>query len=369
MKVGTISLNINTHDLNYGAVLHSWAFQKFLLRNGVDTEIIDYTTPLYEKMNFKYPFFHYLKNKGIVFAGISMVRIPSHRIRYQKFKNFIHKEMIVSKKHYTKDTLRNEKLDYDILVCESDVIWSADFFNGDFDDTFFLALPSMTLIKKVAYAASMANAELNEMQLARLKELITNFEAISCRETYAAELVTKLWSKEADCVLDPVLILSEKDYHSIIAQRIIKEPYVLLYIPVGYDLQLIKKAKRYAKRRGLKLVEISSYPWDRISHKTITKAGIEEFLSLIKNAEVVLSNSFHAVCFSVIFHKEFFAFTRRTGKKIKDICERLGLSERFIENEIVDVPLIQYEKVDALLENEKKKSIEFIERHIIKGDL
>lgn len=74
-KIGTISLNINTDDLNYGALPHSWAFQKFLSKySNIYSEIIDYQGPSIEKLNLKYPAFSYLKQKKFYLVFLSMLR-------------------------------------------------------------------------------------------------------------------------------------------------------------------------------------------------------------------------------------------------------------------------------------------------------
>lgn len=132
-NIGTLSLNVNTDDLNYGAVLHSYAFQQFLTKyDGIKCEIIDYVTPSLENTNLKYPFFAYLKEKKFKVAIVSLFICISHAKRFNKFKNFISSNMVLSKKKYTKTSLESELLGYDCLVCESDVIWSPSFFGGGF---------------------------------------------------------------------------------------------------------------------------------------------------------------------------------------------------------------------------------------------
>ena len=282
MKAGILSLNINTEDLNHGAMLHSWAFQRYLrTRLGIESEVIDYITPRAYGTNLEHPVWCHLKNKKIKPALVAAVGASAYRRRYKKFKAFINKHYIVSKKKYSQEKLAKEKLDYDVLFCESDVIWDPVFFHGRFDAAFFLGLPSMRNARRIAYSPSMGNLKISAAEEKQFKKLLNNLDYISCRETYATEYIKNKCGKEAVTVVDPVLLLNGKDYASITYRRLIKEPYVFLYTPVGYDLKLIKLAKTYAKQHGLKLVEVSRYSWDNISHTTIADAGIEEFLSLI----------------------------------------------------------------------------------------
>lgn len=366
LRVGTLSLNINTHDLNYGAILHSWAFEKFL--NGysnIDCEVIDYTTPHFEGMNFRYPFLFYLK-KGKVRRTLGMLsRLISHSKRYTAFEEFKKTQMKISSTAYTQRKLAESDLPYDVLVCESDVIWSPVFFHDDFDETFFLALPSMKDKHKVAYSPSMGNG-IDKKHENRFAQLIQNFDALSCRETYAAEFTQQFTEKPISCVVDPVLLLTENQYSGIISPRIEKDPYLLIYTPVGRDNHIIKEAKKYAKAHGLKVIEITNNTYEHLRHKTYTDASVPEFLSLIKYADTVFASSFHGICFSLLFHKNFYAFSRKTGKKTEDLCGRLGLLNRYIDkNEVIEQPPLNFAEIDGKINDLRKISVAFIEDNIV----
>lgn len=368
MKIGTISLNIHTHDLNYGAVLHSWAFQQYLMKHDfVDTEVIDYTTPMLWGKNLKYPTLELLKEKKIKAAIVSAVRWFSHARRYDKFEAFVKDNFRLSEQKYSLENLDKANLSYNTVVCESDVIWSPGFFEGEFDPAFFLHLQSMNGKKKIAYSPSMANGGLNKYQEEKICGWTQDFSAISARESYTAEYLKKLLKRDVEWVLDPVFLLDAEDYDRIASKRLIDESYLLLYFPLEHNVNIIKRAKEYAKMHNLKVVELSRFPWDKLSHKTITDAGIEEFLSLIKYSEMVFSNSFHAVCFAAIYQKQFIGFSRKTGLKIKDICERLGVPDHFVQAESMNLnaSTIDYHKVNEILEKEIAFSKEFIEKSIL----
>jgi hypothetical protein len=256
-------------------------------------------------------------------------------------------------------------LDYDCIICESDVIWSPSSTGGKFDPSFFLALDSMKDKKRIAYAPSLANAEFSIEQEEEFVKLLDNLDFISTREKYGAEYINKLSKREATHVLDPTMLLNEEDYFPITGKRLIPDKYLLIYFPLQFMPKLVEQAKQYAKKKGLKVVEISSYSLEKFRHKTFTAAGIEEFLSLIKNAEVVFSNSFHGVCFSVIFEKEFYAYSRKTGRKIEDICRLLGLENRFIRNfDFSEQEPIDYDKINKIIIENRTKSLEWLKEAI-----
>ncbi len=360
--IGTISININAPDFNYGAILHSWAFQQYLLKSGLaeKTEIIDFKMPKVEGFNRKSPFAFYIKNG----KAKSMLRIMrgyrTYLRRLKKFDLFIRNEMKVSEEKYITRTLNKAILPYDTVIVESDVVW--DWRTGfGFDKGFFLGLDSMKKAKRIAYAPSMSDAKFSEQQLDLLKEKISGLDAISCRESYGAKLLEKLTGSPVKHVMDPVLLLESEEYDCITAPGLSKEPYLLLYLPVNNNEKLRESARLFAQKNHLVTIEISTKLKNRKLNNgfSLGDAGIEEFLSAIKNAEMVFTNSFHAVCFCLIFEKQFYAFTRKKQKKVIDICETFGLQERymwddtFTEREPIDYSVIREKRKRLKMESEK----------------
>lgn len=372
MKVGTISLNINAPDFNYGAVLHSWAFQQFLKK--VDcveyTEIIDYTMPILEGQDLAHPFFTAFKRLQLRTALRHLLTMKQYQKRYKKFKKFRDFNMIVSKEKYTQRSLNDAELDYDCIICESDVIWAPDFFDGNFDKSFFLASDSMKKMRRIAYAPSMSNGNLNYEQEKRLEELLKFPDDISCRESYEKMILEKHTDKPVTHVLDPVMLLCAEEYESICGERITAESYILLYLPVDDNDKLRLCAAQYAETHGLRIVEIStklkSYKEGNL--QCIGDAGIEEFLSAIKYADVVFTNSFHAICFSIIYNREFYAFSRANFGKVQDVCKTFGVADRyFSDDRFLERSAIDFEEVNRTWNQLKEKSWKWLEKALWGG--
>lgn len=361
MRIATVSLNINTPDLNYGAMLHGWATQQVLKKWNIDTEIIDFIPRYIEGGNLKYPILTSIKNRRIKGTIKNALLFFSHKQRFDEFERFKQLHIIKTPVQYTESSLAEAKLDWDGIVCESDVVWSPNSMMGSFEKTFFMALPSMAHLKKVAYAVSMANATLSQSQIEQFSALIHHVDAVSCRETYATQFVQQYTSKQVADVLDPTLLLDRSEYEAITAPPLEKEKYVLIYFPLSYNKKLVQAAHRYAKQHHLKVVEISFYLWEKFRHKVYSAAGVEKWISLIKNAESIFTNSLHAVCFSVLFHKDFYAFDRPSGRKTQDLCNKLGLSERYFVNHAFEKKdPIDYDRVDSILEVKKKESLQWL---------
>ena len=367
MKIGTLSLNINTDDLNYGAMMHSWAFQQVLKKMDITekAEIIDYTTGMLSDFDGNHPAVSYFRMKRVRSAVKILLSGTHYKKRYAKFKRFTREHMDVSEKHYSPKTLRNSSLPYDCLICESDVIWSPKFFHDKLDPAFFLYFRAAKGKKRIIYAASMANAEFNEQTEKQLKKYLGSLEYIFCRESFACTKVKEVSGKTAEHVLDPVMLLNAEDYLPVCSERLVKEPYLLLYIPVGYNGDYQKAAEKYACENNLRLVELSYFTFQGRNHTVIADAGIEDFLSLIKNAETVFTNSFHAACFSLLFHVDFYVFSRKTGRKTEDFCQWLGISERCMNvNDFEVKKPLDFEQTDKTIEEKRRTSLEWLEKAV-----
>ena len=363
MKIGILGLNINTEDLNYGAILHSWAFCEALhkIDSKNDVEVIDYIIPALENFDRNRPVLSYLRMRRWTSAIKILLCRKGYLKRLERFRQFAG-NMQVSQQRYTHKTLEEAKLLYNCLICESDVIWSPRFFGGEFDSAFFLALKNMKEKKKIIYAASMANADFaSEEERVSFAALVKYPDFISCREQLAVDYIRDYCGMEIPRVLDPVLLLKAQDYEPIMAPRKYQQPYLLLYLPLNYNGKYQQTAKDYAKKHGLQVIELSYYFWNSWSHTVVPDAGVEDFLSLIKNAEVVFTNSFHAVCFSCLFHKDFYVFERKTGKKTEDFCVLFGLEERYMNiDHFAERSPIDFSAVDKRIEEEKVKSIKWL---------
>ena len=342
MRIATLSLNINAPDFNYGAILHSWAFARFLSKmpNVEEVTILNYTMPKLEGQDLKNPFFDCLIRFNIPRAFRVLFHYDSHKTKYMKFQKFIQK-MPVSAKAYTQSSLEKEKLDYDVIIVESDVIWAPGFTkykNELFDRSFFLDFDNMTHARRLAYAPSMANATFTLEEEADLSRLLNNFDEISCRESYQKDLLKRLTGKKVPQVVDPVMLLSALDYSDVIAHPLSSARYLLLYLPVDDNKILRDKAWIYAKEHSLQIIEISTEYKKTRGQTSILAAGPEEFLSSIYYSDVIFTNSFHAICFSLIFQKQFYAFSRRYDGKVFDICKQFKLEDRFIKSRSQKLP-------------------------------
>ena len=252
---------------------------------------------------------------------------------------------------------------YDCIIVESDVVWSK--LAGKFNRAFFLACDSMKHMKRVAYGPDIGELELDSGSKNELKELLKQVQHISCRGNAPVPILQECTEKKVQPVLDPTLLIKRSDYDEICCERIVKERYLLYYYIE--NSKLMKEAvEKFAKQHNLKIIELTS----RISKNNFFRIdeinysyGIEQFVSLIKYAECVFTDSFHGLCVSIQYEKEFYAFPRKKEKKVIDLCQMLGVENRYMANETntnLDMNPIDYKKVHRNIQEWKETSMQWL---------
>lgn len=376
--IAIISYNINSKHLNYGAALHSYAFQKILEKMGRRSVIINYTPLKIENYHIKYPLFNPPSSGGLrgflshfIIWGLGFF---SNLSKYNKFHRFFKKNTTITKKAYHYKDLINlpqiENFNFDTFICESDVIWKT-YDDIKFDDILYLNFPAANNKKKVAYSPSLSSKPFSSKEEETFKKLVSSFTAISTREQQGADYLSKILNKDVEWVLDPTLLLDAEDYEPII-NKPKENGYILVYNCMLNDKSMINEATKYAEAKGKKLIEISNWYNNKFNYKHTVKTdlGIEEFLGYFKYADTIICNAFHGLCFSVIFKKEVFLFLRdESDFRMQSITDQLALSSRLIgwkDRHIpFDLPQIDYPNVYSFLNKYRKKSNDFIKENIL----
>lgn len=358
MKIGILTFH---KSINYGSVLQAWALQNLLLSFGYDAEIIDYEPECYE---MKYGI--YLPSYSLKSFVKNVLRFPIAKYRKHKsrcFADFRAKELRLSKEKYGKAS-DPEELEgkYDCLICGSDQIWNVHA--KDCDDFFFL--PNVSA-KKIAYAVSINTTDYTEPRCNdEMKRWIQDFSFLSCREKTGAERIKKFinGTHEVMTMLDPTLLHDKADFDSITGPRIIQEEYIFLY-KVWAGKESFSMASSVSERLKLPVYTLLLAN-DVLTLWKIEKQGIkvirydtrpEDYLSLIKNASYVMTDSFHGTAFSIIFEKNVICVKeKKQGKdieadeRIMNLLESLEMKERYISVSEIDNVLsdrLDYERITA----------------------
>ena len=385
MKIAIVSINAHTRSLNLACPVHSWAFQQFLFQHGIDNQILNYQPNYTHAVSFSsrepYPFFEkltawYEKEVEDIEAQEGFDPVERKRIRklwkltrmqrdgyavmgeeraarFDKKEEFVHKYLQMTDRVYTTADLELEDPGFDCYICASDVIWKFNEFDG-FDLGFFLGSKAMDYKHKIAYAASRGVPyEYPDDQREFFVHYLKDFDAIAAREQSVADDVKRLVGKDAPVVLAPVLLHDAKFYEKVLVKPK-EENYVLLYSPEERTKNTTLAAQEYCKKHGKLLVEISSFPlvgWllkgkYEVDHVFRYDVGPDEWIGYFKYADHVFTNSFHAVCFSILFKKQF-TVGSRAGDKVSHLLEMFGLTHRQIDKKGEFVEIKKYPKASA----------------------
>lgn len=357
-RIGIVSYNMYGNFTNYGSALQSYALQTAINKlypDEIEVRIVDYCPDILADKDILNPMVN-MWDKDEAAIERCRLSLPAIRENYEKFRQFYNSHYNLTSEKYTStnfnDSLTNENLSG--YVCGSDTIFAVPEFG--FDDGFYATYPVMQG-RSVAYAASFGDYDMEDSQLPELKKRLGNFKAIALRENDKKPVVESLIDSPVYKVIDPTLLLTANDYSNIIQEPSIKEPYLLLYSRRKDDRMQVF-AENYAKEKGLRIVEISLNAQNSSRHIMRYDAGVEEFLGLVKNATVIVTNSFHGMIFAVQFRKPFYVFSRKLcDTKIEEVLNLFGLQDRLIRQEEKAEPKeIDYDLVHRNIETARADS-------------
>ena len=382
-KVGII-----THyyqSTNYGGCLQAYAMAKVVEDLGYQAEQICYPTSYksYRKVqnmgiarrilkNGPRWLFGALKRRVLRKLGDKIEKKERVRARRkQAFVGFVEGKIPHSSKVYTAETVGECVNDYDIFLTGSDQVWNVNWYNPAF---FLDFAPSEK--RKISYAASISMDNLSGEEKSIFQKHLQDFAAVGVREKRAEELLQDLSPVPPTTVLDPTLLLTKEEWDKVCSKRLIEEKYVVCYF-LGNNKKERKIAKKFAQKYGLTLVTIPYASgreiWmtdKKFGGKQMIEASPEDFLSLIKHAEYVFTDSFHAVVFSNVYQKQYFVFNRSArgemSVRITNITEIFGTSERFCAGKkenlayVESLTDIDYTQENTRLEEWKEHSFTYL---------
>jgi len=325
---------------NYGTQLQSASLCKYLEEQGMDVYIL-------HKFKVKE---YMLKHPRML---ISRIKMKLHTKEKDKFFHPVSYEVLPEQQknidRYIKDNFKpidiksteqwnniiKEKWSF---ITGSDIIWQPALGSPN---KMFLDFAMYEDLPRVAYASSTGAKTLPEKYHKDYKRLLSGFRAISTREQNSADFFTELLGRKVHKVIDPTL-LHDKEFWSGFADRaqlgdVTKKKYILCYFVMD-DPRYWEYVKKVVKDNSdAEVVVLPMHYSDEKSEYTVIKTGTAyEFLALIRNAEFIVTDSFHAGVFSFIFDKEFYVLKRARSdedEKFNDLVDRYGLRNRIITDE------------------------------------
>lgn len=366
MKIGILTFH-RAH--NYGAVLQCYALKETLRAIGHDAYVIDYRQPDIEKIYSFRPLFGIRSFlKSILNGKFSYVsdHISLNRKRAE----------VASKKRCIFEQFQNEHLslsavnaktipsDFDAYVIGSDMVWSDDCMLGHFEPYYLGEFKHKKTAKVIGYAISGSLASFDKLASKDHFAFLKNFTACSFREKTLAEIVEKQIGKEVQKCIDPTLLTERKLWNSILNNEWKeRKRYILLYylrLKADERLCINRKAEKYAQEHGYDIVYIDM-------SATTNPITVQDFVSSICYAQHVITDSFHGIIFSMIFHRSFQAIRMNDSHDTRyvDILQKLQISNTIFPKDLeIKLLDIDYEKVDRSITEYRSSSLEFLHKNL-----
>lgn len=362
-KIATITFHAS---YNYGSNLQAYALQEYVKKlhnNNCEYKIINLRTE--KQKNMYKNIFERTGIKNNIKKIFILNQKKSLELKQKYFEEFIQKNLNITKEYNDLKELKEEELNFDYYISGSDQLWNLQAF--DFDWAYYLEFVKKG--KKISYAASWGpKAQTwNEEEKERIKKALNEYYAISVREEGSFNNVKELIGVESQINVDPTMLLDKKEWEKIIPEEpIYKGKYIFLYNLKG-DKNILKIAKKVSNILKMPIV-VSRFgnKWEIIyGFKKKYDVGPIEFLNLIKNAQIVLSSSFHGTIFSILLNKPFFAINGSKDFRISTLLKKMNLETRTIEIDNVDEKCknvwdISFDNSIKLLNEERKKSEQYL---------
>lgn len=367
---------------NYGGNLQAYALCKSLEKLGYAAEQLSFDPYLRKNTSVYSAFWKFGKrflkslNPKVFIANKKEKRIQKLLDpRYKAFEKFNQEMIRHSERVYTNIDINECVSHYDAFVTGSDQVWNFAWYNSAY---FLDFVPSEKI--KISYAASLAMNDLKDHQKEMVKKHLLDFDAISVREKNAVELLTDLTSQKPIWTLDPTLLLDKSEWECLCTENKNDFPYVFCYFLSDSEEER-RIAREYSNKMGYKLVTLPYLNCrarkcdDDFGDIRLFEVSPPDFLTLIKNAECVFTDSFHATVFSILFEKEFFVFGRNDhkamGTRIDSLLSLIEHRERFFDlSEQIDIKgILMLEQIDYKKEfkticEEKKRSYDFLKNNL-----
>ena len=345
-------LTFNTYE-NYGNILQKYALHAMLKK------FVDFTEVLW-----------FNGNKGSSDFWAETAEVPASNlksnlreaVKMTKFKEF-HERYI--KTRFNIPYIEEIADDYDFFVVGSDQVWNplCEPVNMPLPIKFLNFVPPA---KKIAYAASIGLKEIPAEFVNACRQGISSFQHISVRESNAVDIVKNLTGRDAELVLDPVLLLTADEWLKVSRRpswlnEKYQRGYILTYF---FKYRPVDDIKKLSKKLNLPVINL--FDENNFNHYITSP---DEFIYLFANASLVFTHSFHGTAFSILFKKPFLFYNKDNW--INSVIERIiSLLKMFnLENRILtsqtdskfDSPFeIDFSVRDKILPQERLKALNFL---------
>ena len=373
MKIAVITY---TRTKNYGGILQAYGLYSYLYGTGRDVVFIDYIP---ERCN--------VNNLEVYTESITrlskiwgrnnltkkmwqLIRYPSIKAGYKPFLEFLDQRVKFTKPYYSIEELQNDPPQADVYITGSDQVWNSSFLPGErVDLPFYLGFVDG---KKISYASSFGKTYIPDDNVKVVTSYLKEYAHLSVREESGRNIISQLGFL-SEVVVDPTMLCDFSTWDEL-TKSVPEKNYILLY-QVRFSSEIYKMAKKMAKKMGKQLLTVSMNPQDkgRIRHGLVMLPSVPEWLSYIKYADYVVTDSFHAGVFSILFHKKFVinsGIRKGMSSRILTLLKMVGIEDRELNGFSVEKAIqvlnqeIDWDKVEKLLNKKRELSRAWLEGSI-----
>lgn len=334
----------NNGPTNYGQIFQCYAMQHLVKEAGYEPVVVQYRKKNSQDMlkhNFsnRTAFGRFLNERYERHYNLKVVE-GEETLRVKRFKEFIRKYIPLSPPCYTKRMVEEMTADCKILICGSDQIWNPIHF----DPIWFLDFGAATQ-KRIAYAPSGIFYEKPEFEAyyRKMAPLIEKLDKVSIREQIGADILKKYVDREIEVKEDPTLRLDRSQWDQAAEKRIIEGNYIFCYLLgslAPYQMVLRELKNKYQSEQIVYIPTNVFSDGELKKYRKCEDAGPAQFLSLVKYAKAVCTDSFHGTIMALQYGVPFYNVRRMHKEaenvggveRIDNLLEKRGLAKRWVRN-------------------------------------
>lgn len=348
MKIAIITFQETN---NYGASLQNYALQQAILKSGHIVRTIDYRSKYIGK-----PFgLSHLRKKGLFSYLFGVMGYVIYLPRTKKCRRF--RKNIFYTRPVKADSIEALNEEYDLFITGSDQVWNYKLTGSD---TAYMLDFVKDKRKCNSYAASLGVSQIDPSVRSQYYELLKDYNIITVREESSVPLLKDILGRNIRSVSDPCLLLTAHEWSKVAAAPK-STGYIFVY-QLGISSDIVLLARKIAKEKNLKLI-FAPFPVGAFAMgKWDISAGNAEVLGYIKDADYVVTDSFHGTLLSMIFHKNFFTKVSGThagvSSRIYDLLKHYHLTDRIIQKDIDYSKNISYDQIQPMLDADRASSLQ-----------
>lgn len=360
---------------NYGGILQNFVLQTVLRRMGHEVVTLDphrynYKWWQYIVLIFRHAITRYIR--GYREVPVFAEWFQDKPIRLLGTNTFKFIDRYIKRKEYWDLTKDVKETDYDAFVVGSDQTWRLEYNRGKTKlSNMFLDFTKGWKVKRIAYAASFGTDEWegDEQMTNICREMVQSFDAVSVREESGVKICKDVFGIKATHALDPTLLLNKEDYMKLVRRKSnldTKEGELYVYL-LDENESNKNLVKDISQEMGFTPYTYTSRACDFGVHpiEERIQPPVELWIKGFDQAKIVLTDSFHACVLSIIFNKQFYLYANkdRGMERYTSLFKLLGIGDRNVStiNDIRELPFINYNQVNAQLEDLRTASFYILE--------